>query len=157
MLGKLNDEAVELLLTKQVVGRLGCHANGETYVVPVNYVYKANAVYAHSSYGKKIEMMRKTPQVCFEVDDIRTIFSWQSIIAWGRYEELTGEAERQQAMQLIRHTLMPLTTDAAGHPSHGISDNEHEIDTKIDLIVYRINLTTKTGRFEDGNMASMAV
>lgn len=157
MLGKLSNEGIELLLKKQVIGRLGCHADGETYVVPVNYVYNGNAIYSHSSFGKKIEMMRKNPKVCFEVDDIQTIFRWQSIIAWGHYEEITGEAEKHRAMQLLIHTFMPLTTDPAGHPSHGISDNESEIDTKIDLIVYRINLDTKTGRFEGGSIAMKPV
>lgn len=154
MLGKLSDDQIERLLKKQVVGRLGCHTDGETYIVPINYIYKDNAVYSHSSLGKKIEMMRKNERVCFEVDEIQTIFRWQSIIAWGAYEEITDETERQKAMLLIKHTLMPFATDPAAHPSHGISDVENEIETNIELIFYRINLEIKTGRFEDGRIAA---
>ena len=39
MLGKLNEKQVEELLKSQLIGRIGCHANGVTYVVPVNYFY----------------------------------------------------------------------------------------------------------------------
>ena len=30
-------------------------------------------------------------RVCFEVDHIRDLGNWQSVIAWGRYEELAGD------------------------------------------------------------------
>lgn len=45
---------------------------------------------------KKIEMMRKNPKVCFEVDDIKNIFSWKSVIAWGTFEEITDIAEQDR-------------------------------------------------------------
>ncbi|MBL7709984.1 MAG: pyridoxamine 5'-phosphate oxidase family protein, partial [Chitinophagaceae bacterium] len=39
MLGELNDKQIDSLLNTQLVGRLGCHAGGITYVVPVTYIY----------------------------------------------------------------------------------------------------------------------
>lgn len=53
MLGKLEQPEIEALLSRQVTGRLGCHAEGTTYVVPVNYVYKNGIIYAHSGPGKE--------------------------------------------------------------------------------------------------------
>ena len=110
--------------------------------MPVNYVYKDEYIYAHSGNGKKIEMMRQNPKVCFQVDQISDIFSWKSVILWGTYEELFGE-ERQQAMQGLIQKVMSQRTKASQEPSHAISA-EHQDN----LIVYRIRITYGSGRFE---------
>lgn len=148
MLGTLNETQIENLLTRQITGRLGCCAEGSMYIVPVNYFYKNSVIYAHSGEGKKTAMMRKNPDVCFQVDDIKGLFQWQSVIAWGKFEEITDPDERQQAMQGLRHRIMPFADHPTDHPSHAIADNEAKIDTEISLIVYKITLSTKTGRFE---------
>jgi len=148
MLGELDELQTDALLKQQVTGRIACHANGVTYIVPVNYVYDGNCIYGHSSNGKKIEMMRKNPEVCFEVDEIKTIFRWQSAIAWGKFEEVTDMPERQRIMQALIHRIMPFSESPDNHPSHGIAENENYIGTDIELIVYKIVLTKKTGRFE---------
>ena len=41
MLGSLSSKEIEDLLEAEVVARLGCHADGRTYVVPVSYTYDA--------------------------------------------------------------------------------------------------------------------
>ncbi|HZX58394.1 MAG TPA: pyridoxamine 5'-phosphate oxidase family protein [Mucilaginibacter sp.] len=148
MLGELNENQMDSLLKQQAVGRIACHAGGTTYLVPVNYFYDGTYIYSHSSKGKKIEMMRKNPEVCFEVDDIKSIFRWQSVIAWGRYEEITDADEKQRVMQGLIHRIMPMADNPTDHPSHGIADSEDDIDTKVQLIVYRIRVSKKTGRFE---------
>ncbi|MFC6100289.1 pyridoxamine 5'-phosphate oxidase family protein [Olivibacter domesticus] len=142
MLGELNKREIIDFLESQFIGRLGCHLNGETYIVPVNYVYQNNAIYAHSGEGKKIEMLRANPRVCFQVDEIDNMFKWKSVILWGTFEELKGE-ERQQVMQGLILRIMPNTNDPARNPSHAISPALHNA-----LIVYRINIEEATGRFE---------
>lgn len=148
MLGKLSEKQIEDLLTRRVTGRIGCHADGATYVVPINYVYRSPNIFAHSTSGKKIEMMRKNPEVCFQVDEIQDIFNWQSVIAWGKFEEIKDENEKHRAMQGIIHQLMPLVNKPSGHASHGIADREKDIGMSVELIVYKIVLREKTGRFE---------
>lgn len=142
MLGELNKREIIDLLESQFIGRLGCHVDGETYIVPINYVYQNNAVYAHSGDGKKIEMLRANPKVCFQVDQIDTMFKWKSVILWGTFEELKDE-ERQQAMQGLILRIMPKTDDPAREPSHAINPSLQD-----SLIVYRINIKEATGRFE---------
>jgi len=148
MLGQLNKKQIEALLTQQVTGRLACHHDGETYIVPINYVYKDGVIYTHSGPGKKIEMMRKNPNICFEVEEIDSIFQWRCIIAWGAFEEITDQDEKQQVRQLLTHRFMPLVSNPQQHPSHGIAANELDIDTRIDPIVYRIKIKKVTSRFE---------
>ncbi len=148
MLGELNEKQIEDLLSQQVTGRLACYANEQLYIVPINYVYKGAHIYGHSALGKKIEMMRKNPNVCFEVDIIESIFNWQSVIAWGRFEEITEEEEEEQVMQHIIHRIMPLSQNPLDHPSHGITENEEDVGSKVELVVYKIAITKRTGRFE---------
>ena len=148
MLGILNEKQIEELLKRQVTGRLGCHVNGDTYIIPINYNYKNGIIYGHSGTGKKIDMMRQNPNVCFEVDDIQSIFHWHSVIAWGTFEEIKDSDEKQQAMQGLIHRIMPLVESPGGHPSHGITAKEKDVDTLIETIVYKIKITKATGRFE---------
>src|SRR5690606_37549403 len=106
MLGELNKREIIDLLESQFIGRLGCHLNGETYIVPINYVYHNNAIYAHSGEGKKLEMLRANPRACFQVDEIDNMLEWKSVILWGSFEELKG-VERQQVMHGLILRIMP--------------------------------------------------
>ncbi|ASU34779.1 pyridoxamine 5'-phosphate oxidase family protein [Mucilaginibacter xinganensis] len=148
MLGELNNEQIEELLTNQAVGRIGCHSGGVTYIVPINYLYENSVVYAHSAQGMKIEKMRENPDVCFEVDKIEAIVNWQSVIAWGKFEEVTDMQEQEGVMRKLIMKVMPLMNSKTNHPSHGITANESDIGNKKELIVYKITLNHKTGRFE---------
>ncbi|MDQ5858161.1 MAG: pyridoxamine 5'-phosphate oxidase family protein, partial [Acidobacteriota bacterium] len=54
MLGQLSPEEIEQLLSSEITGRIGCHADGRTYVVPITYTYQSGNVYCHSAEGQKI-------------------------------------------------------------------------------------------------------
>lgn len=140
MLGVLSRSAITRLLREGTVGRLGIHADGRTYVVPVTYVYDGDAVYGHSVLGQKIRMMRKSPEVCFEVDDIDDLANWRSVIASGRYEELTGDVA-VAAAKLIAARLGPLTTSATAGPRGARRGGRT-------FISYRIRLGERSGRYE---------
>ncbi|MEJ5995297.1 pyridoxamine 5'-phosphate oxidase family protein [Pedobacter sp. Du54] len=148
MLGELTQNEISALLSKLHIGRLGCQAETEMYIIPINYVYRKNSIYAFSAGGKKIEAMRKNPNVCFQVDEIIDTFRWKSVLLWGKYEEVTDPSERQQAVQALVHRIMPLTDLPSQHPWHGIASVEQDIDTKVKTIVYRILIYKSSGRFE---------
>jgi len=89
-------------LRSQVVGRVGCHADGRTYVVPVMYVWEDGCAYVQSVEGRKIEMMRANPEVCFEVDEYDPDSgSWRSVIVEGAYEELDSTAAERVLALLV--------------------------------------------------------
>lgn len=140
MLGTLTRSQIDAVLHASTIGRIGVSADGKTYVVPVTYVYDGDSVYGHSVLGQKIEMMRKAPNVCFEVDDISDMANWKSVIAYGRYEELTGDLATAAA-KLIAARLGPLTTsETAGPAGHGRGKGPN--------ISYRIRLSERSGRYE---------
>ena len=148
MLGTLSSAEIEDLLHTQVVARLGCHADGRTYVVPVTYAYDGEGLLIQSADGLKVRMMHENPWVCVEVDHIDNLANWRSVIAWGRFQELLGD-EATAALARLRARLQPLTvsetTPGAGTLAAGEtpvrSGNGH-------ASIYRIHLLEKTGRFE---------
>jgi nitroimidazol reductase NimA-like FMN-containing flavoprotein (pyridoxamine 5'-phosphate oxidase superfamily) len=103
-----NDEARELLSAERV-GRLGCIAEGDPYVVPVNYVYDGEFAIIHSLPGRKIVAMRLNPRVCLQVDKIESNFGWRSVIVFGSYEEVTNRADRSQTLELLLKRFPELT------------------------------------------------
>ena len=143
MLGILDQEQIDRVLSGGTVGRIGVHAEGRTYVVPTTYVFDGDSVYCHSAVGQKVRMMRANPDVCFQVDEIDNMANWRSVIAWGRYEELKGELATA-AMNLLVSRLSPLTASETAGPAGrtaGRAGNGEEVS-------YRIRLAERTGRFE---------
>lgn len=95
----LDDAQIDAFLRTQMIGRIGMHADGETYVVPIIYAWDGECVYVQSIEGRKISMMRANPHVCFEVDEYDD-GSWRSVIVDGAYEELEGE-DAAKALELL--------------------------------------------------------
>jgi nitroimidazol reductase NimA-like FMN-containing flavoprotein (pyridoxamine 5'-phosphate oxidase superfamily) len=147
-LGELNQAQIDDVLRAEVVGRIGCHAEGTTYVVPVTYVYAEGSIYGHMGAGMKLRMVQANPDVCFEVDQIESLTRWRSVIAWGRFEELQGD-EAERALQLLVNRIKPLlaapTIPQAQHSR--VEDTQHDLAARR-AVVYRIWLTERTGRFE---------
>jgi hypothetical protein len=107
MIEELTADEIEAFLGEEVVGRVGCHVDGLTYVVPVYFAYDGSAVYVLTIEGQKIQMMRASPDVCFEVDRYEPATGgWRSVIAYGRYEEL-DEPGSEHAKALLRARLAP--------------------------------------------------
>jgi nitroimidazol reductase NimA-like FMN-containing flavoprotein (pyridoxamine 5'-phosphate oxidase superfamily) len=91
---ELSSREIDEFLRGQRIARLGCHADGVTYVVPLIYAYEGEAVVAVTTEGRKTAMLRANPRVCVEVDEYDSDGkgSWRSVIAHGTYEELSGDA-----------------------------------------------------------------
>ncbi len=142
-LGLLTPHEIDMILRSEFVGRIGCHAYQRTYVVPIFYAYDGQYIYGHSGEGMKIQMMRTNPSVCFEVDHTRNLTNWESVIAMGRFEELQGHAA-EHAMQQLIERMIALHSGAVIDPTPGADGAL----SGRNLVVYRIALEERTGRFE---------
>jgi nitroimidazol reductase NimA-like FMN-containing flavoprotein (pyridoxamine 5'-phosphate oxidase superfamily) len=100
---ELTPNEIDEFLRGQRIARLGCHAGGETYVVPVIYAYGDGAIVTVTQEGRKVAMLRENSRVCVEVDeyDADGRGSWRSVIAYGAAEELAGD-EIPGALALLR-------------------------------------------------------
>ena len=156
MLGILNISEIEAVLHEQIVGRIGCHAAGTTYIVPISYAYDGESIYAITREGMKLDIMRENPKVCFEVDFMQDMANWKTVITWGVFEELKAPDERTKGLQLLVDRILPLNSSETTHlystwpfPSAKISE--------IKGIVFRIRLHEKSGRFENNSSTSNLV
>jgi len=136
MVNNLDPEEIQQLLMSAGVGRLGCVANGDPYVVPINYEFRDGAIYCHSLPGLKISALRENPRACVQVDQIESDLRWRSALAFGNYEELTDETQRREALTRLMGKY-PMMTPVEWSVVH-------DADTQ-DLIVFRINIDRMTG------------
>jgi uncharacterized protein len=146
MLGKLSTEQCEQILAAEVIGRIGCYADHEINIVPVTYVFDKGYIYAHSKEGNKVDMMRKNPKVCFQVDRIENMANWRSVIGWGVFEELTERTDLENALRILRDRLTPITMSESVRAVQ--SADAGEVHKARRPVVYRISLYKLTGRFE---------
>jgi len=146
MIGNLNANEIENLLKEQIIGRIGCYGGDQVYVVPVSYAYDGKYIYVHSFEGKKMEMMRKNPGVCFQADDTHDMANWQSVIASGEFEELTDETKKKAALKVLIDRHLPIVSSETTHLGKTWPFSSE--DNNIKGIVFRILLKEKTGRFE---------
>jgi nitroimidazol reductase NimA-like FMN-containing flavoprotein (pyridoxamine 5'-phosphate oxidase superfamily) len=133
---ELDPDEIESFLREQRIARLGCHAGGETYVVPVIYAYEDGALVTVTTEGRKTRMLRENPRVCVEVDeyDADSRGSWRSVIAQGASEELADD-EVEVALSLLRSRFSRNAgREAAPRP------------LGEDVVVLRIRLEDMSGR-----------
>lgn len=133
---ELSRVEIDEFLRTQRIARLGCHADGVTYVVPLIYAYEDGAVVAVTTEGRKTAMLRENPRVCVEVDeyDADGKGSWRSVIAHGTYEEASGDAV-EPALALMRERFARTAGRAAEPRQLG-----------PDVVVLRIDLDEISGR-----------
>ena len=127
---ELSGAEIEEFLRGQRIARLGCHAGDETYIVPLIYAYEDGVVVAVTTEGRKTAMLRENPRVCVEVDsyDVDGRGSWRSVIAYGTYEELAGDAI-EPALSLLRERF----ARAAGRAAEPREPGENVVVLRITL------------------------
>ena len=132
------DMCIEML--KRVnTGHLACVKDLQPYVTPISFVYNENSIYGFSTVGQKVDWMRSNPLVCLQVDEITSRQSWQSVIVFGRYGELTEDHERRAAHDL-------LTKFASWWEPGYVSTLVQGKRRPLDPIYFRISVDRLTGR-----------
>lgn len=145
MMGELDSREIDDVLRGQILGRIGCVANGWPYVIPVNYVYDGEFVYVHSQDGLKLHAMRESPLVCFEVEELRSMTQWRTVIARGRFEEVWKD-DREAAMKLLATRFAGIETSASARLVE--QEDVHRREGFTRPVLYRIRLEDRSGRFE---------
>lgn len=149
MAGYLTEDQMKEMLKTNSIGRIGCHDGAKNYVVPVGYLYDGSSILIHSPVGRKIRMMRKHPDVCFEVDEIKNFRDWKSVIAWGRYVELNDEEEKKEAMQAFVDQMMNLKLYDSAPSPETMPFRMHPRSHILSTVIYKIEIEKMTGRFEN--------
>lgn len=83
---------IDRILHMALVCRLGLSVNGQPYIVPLSFGYDGKALYFHSAKeGRKIDMVRANPGVCFEVDMDHEVVRREGSCTWSmKYNSVVG-------------------------------------------------------------------
>ena len=104
---------IESIIRKSLVCRLGILDEGLPYIVPLCFGYDNGALFFHSAKeGRKIEILKKNNQVCFEFDIAaevqpggRKACAWgmryRSVIGFGKALFIEDPDERRKALDVI--------------------------------------------------------
>ena len=103
---------VESVIQKAVVCRLAMSDNNVPYIVPLNFGFRDNCLYFHSSLeGKKLDIIKSNNIVCFEMDiDFELVkgekacnFSakYKSVIGMGRAFIIDDRDKKLEALEII--------------------------------------------------------
>ena len=150
MNGNLTPDEIESILEHQIIGRIGCHSEGKTYIIPISYAYNDGVIYLHTQEGMKINMMRKNSAVCFQVDEMTNMANWKSVTAWGEFEELNDIDLRNEGIQYLTHRHFPASVSKTVHLS-GMWPFELDSLPLVTGLICKITLSKKSGRFENDN------
>ncbi|NMD71721.1 pyridoxamine 5'-phosphate oxidase family protein [Bacillus sp. DNRA2] len=115
----LNDEQkINDLLMRAKIGYLGLSDEEGTYVVPLNYVWKDQMIFFHSSdEGRKTDALKTSSRVCFTVsEDLGTVAhplpsdigtSYTSVMVFGQIKMIEDIGEATRALQGMLDKFVP--------------------------------------------------
>lgn len=111
------------------------------YLVPIGYAYGDGAIYGHTAPGKKVRLMRRWPHVTLQVDEIRNLATWRSVLIRGTWEELADEEDKRRARMLL--------LKAFGGELFAVTAGHGHRTTLADAILFRIRIDEVTGKAQN--------
>ena len=114
---ELSEPECLALLGRNHVGRLAFAHGNRVDIEPIHYVSWDGWIFGRTAAGTKLEAMKHRPFVAFEVDEVRSIFDWKSIVVHGTIYLLPADGapiERQEferAVDMLRAFMPQAMTD----------------------------------------------
>ncbi len=83
------------------IGHLAYLSKGKPSVIPINYYFDPteNIIISYTAEGHKIDAMRKNNSVAVQVEEMQSMFNWESAMVHGKFEELKGSVAKQKLHQ----------------------------------------------------------
>ncbi|MDD1756781.1 MAG: pyridoxamine 5'-phosphate oxidase family protein [Methanomassiliicoccales archaeon] len=136
-------EVMEKLLQTAQIIRIGLNDGGEPYIVPMLFGYQAGRIFLHSAKeGRKIDIIRKSSLVCFEVEEAGDVteketpckwtLDYVSIVGWGEAHIIDDPEE-------MRLGLDAIMSHYGGRPPFEYSET-----SLSKIVVIRIDISSMT-------------
>ena len=105
-------EEIEKILKQSHVCRLAMVDEDKPYLVPMNFGYSDGCLFFHcAKQGRKIDLIKKNPNICFEVDELIRLkkanlacdwgIDFKSVIGSGKAQFLEDSKEKKNALNII--------------------------------------------------------
>lgn len=101
---EMTDKEIMQFLACARVGRLGVVLeDGQPYVVPLGFAYADGKIFSHTcDKGLKMKALRRSENVCFEVDEALSDASmFKSVIMFGKVEIIDDEEKMIPYLQRL--------------------------------------------------------
>jgi nitroimidazol reductase NimA-like FMN-containing flavoprotein (pyridoxamine 5'-phosphate oxidase superfamily) len=132
----LTDQESRALLDRQRAGRIAYSFHDRVDIQPIHYAVSGNWLYGRTSRGGKFMTLAHNPWCAFEVDEVRAMFDWDSVVVKGHLElldpELASENAYEEGLQLMQALVPGTFTDHDPVPHR--------------LILFRVHMSEITGR-----------
>ncbi len=93
------------LLANTHIGRIACSQGDQPYITPFSFVYHDQFIYGFATVGRRSNGCAANPLVCVEVEHIVTRDEWQTVVAFGHYQELPSTADSRE-IRTFAHDLL---------------------------------------------------
>jgi nitroimidazol reductase NimA-like FMN-containing flavoprotein (pyridoxamine 5'-phosphate oxidase superfamily) len=129
---------IDFVLTRNHVARVAFMDQGRIELRPVHYVYSDGVLFGRTSFGPQARAWHAKPEVVVEVDEVRALYLWRSIIIRGTISLLKprgspeDRAEYWRAVHAIRALVSTALTERDPTPHR--------------TFVFRVDPTEITGR-----------
>ncbi|HLB09253.1 MAG TPA: pyridoxamine 5'-phosphate oxidase family protein [Gemmatimonadaceae bacterium] len=133
---ELTADESRTLLGRHKVGRIAFSLNDRVDIQPIHYVFDDEWLYGRTSHGTKFATLARHSWCAFEVDEVRDLFDWDSVVVKGEMELLDPQLGSPDAytrgLELMRSLIPEALTasDPAPHRS----------------ILFRVHVKEMTGR-----------
>src|SRR5687767_9492445 len=81
----LNSDEGIALLSRNWIGRIAYSHQDRVSIEPIHYVYDDPWIFGRTSEGSKLITLAHNRWCAFEVDDIRGLFDWESVVVKGQF------------------------------------------------------------------------
>ena len=109
-------EECEEILLRNNVGRLAFTLHDRVDIEPLHYVFDGGWIYGRTSSGAKLATIAHHRWVAFEVDEVKSLFDWRSVVVKGSFYLLEPDTpiHRDQGfnrgVELLRSVLAETLT-----------------------------------------------
>jgi nitroimidazol reductase NimA-like FMN-containing flavoprotein (pyridoxamine 5'-phosphate oxidase superfamily) len=142
----LDQQECAALLADNYIGYLGYISNNSPFIVPITYFYDGKkTIIIYSSEGNKINAMRKNNNVSLQVSKIKNIDNWDSVLAHGNFEELSG-IDAKQSLHEFADGIKNLILRKEELNLHFIGEFSSKINKEEIPIVGKITINEFTGK-----------
>lgn len=112
-------EESHALLASNNVGRIAFSIHDRVDIQPINYVSDGDWIFGRTSEGTKLATLLHHPWCAFEVDEVRGLFDWSSVVVKGTFSVLNPKVGSLHTYQLANSLLSRLVPGSfsAGDPA----------------------------------------
>jgi nitroimidazol reductase NimA-like FMN-containing flavoprotein (pyridoxamine 5'-phosphate oxidase superfamily) len=71
---------IEAMLKEHTYGRLAFSFRDRVDIEPIHYVYESGWLVCRTGPGTKLTLLEHHTWVAFEIDDVRGLFEWRSVV-----------------------------------------------------------------------------